>query len=104
MGRYYNHYKVISHFWLTESKSLVYAQYSLNEHIFLKSNEIARFLGISRRTLTLWVKQGRIPEPEKSMAGYFLWTETDLLNVKGVTKRSPGPQPGISVRRRPHAA
>jgi len=61
------------------------------ERTFLKSSEVARTLGISRRTLALWVKEGRIPEPEKSPAGYFLWTEADLLNVRGMTKRRPGP-------------
>jgi predicted DNA-binding transcriptional regulator AlpA len=77
---------------------------SMDERTFLKSSEVARILGISRRTLALWVKQGRIPEPEKSKAGYLLWTEADLLNIRGVTKRSPGPQPGSAVRRKSHAA
>jgi predicted DNA-binding transcriptional regulator AlpA len=77
---------------------------SMDSRIFLKSSEVARALGISRRTLALWVKEGRIPEPEKSKAGYFLWTEVDLLNVRGITKRPPGPQPGITVRRKVRAA
>jgi DNA-binding transcriptional MerR regulator len=72
--------------------------------IVLKSSEVARSLGISRRTLALWVKQGRIPEPQKSEAGYFLWTEADLLNVRGVAKRPPGPAPGTAGRRKLHAA
>jgi DNA-binding transcriptional MerR regulator len=76
----------------------------MDERTFLKSSEIARILGISRRTLALWVKHGRIPEPEKSKSGYFLWTEADLLNFRGIAKRSPGPQPGTTVRRKPRAA
>ncbi|MBV9154636.1 MAG: hypothetical protein JO097_00105 [Acidobacteriaceae bacterium] len=59
---------------------------------------------MSRRTLALWVKEGRIPEPEKSPAGYFLWSEADLLNVRGMTKRPPGPQPETVVRRKNRAA
>ena len=76
----------------------------MEDRTFLKSSEVARGLGISRRTLALWVKEGRIPEPEKSKAGYFLWTATDLLNIRGVTKRSPGPQPGTPVRRKARGA
>ena len=72
--------------------------------MFLKSNEVARAIGISRRTLALWVKQGRIPEPQKSSAGYFLWEEADLRNLRGVTKRPPGPHSGTAIRRKPHAA
>ncbi|MBV9505394.1 MAG: MerR family DNA-binding transcriptional regulator [Acidobacteriia bacterium] len=70
----------------------------------MKSSEVARNIGISRRTLALWVKEGRIPEPQRSPAGYFLWTEADLLNVRGMTKRTPGPQPGTLVRRKNRAA
>lgn len=72
--------------------------------IFLKSSEVARTLGISRRTLALWVKEGRIPEPEKSTAGYYLWAERDLQNCRGVVRRSPGPAPGTPARRSPRAA
>src|SRR5215831_13666404 len=71
---------------------------------FLKSSEIAAALGISRRTLALWVKQGRVPEPQRSEAGYLLWSDADLLNLRGVTKRSPGPQPTAAGRRNTHAA
>jgi predicted DNA-binding transcriptional regulator AlpA len=77
---------------------------SMEKRTFLKSSEVAQTLGISRRTLTLWVKQGRIPEPQKSKAGYFLWSEADLMNFRGVAKRSPGPQPGTLVRRKALAA
>jgi len=74
----------------------------VDTHDFLKSSELARILGISRRTLVLWVKQGRIPAPEKSPAGYFLWTEADLLYIRGIAKSSPGPQAG--PRRKVRAA
>jgi len=70
---------------------------------FLKSSEVAGILGISRRTLALWVKEGRLLAPEKTKAGYFLWTQADLLNLRGMTKRPPGPQPGTRVRRRERA-
>jgi DNA-binding transcriptional MerR regulator len=69
----------------------------------MKSSEIAYALGISRRTIVLWVKEGRIPEPQKSKAGYFLWTDADLINLRGLTKRIPGPQPG-TARRKAHGA
>jgi predicted DNA-binding transcriptional regulator AlpA len=95
---------VISHFHVDAVRSLIYAQNQMDHRTFLKSSEVARTLGISRRTLALWVKEGRIPEPQKSPAGYFRWTEADLLNVRGLTKRSPGPQPGTAVRRKKRAA
>lgn len=75
----------------------------MDDRTYLKSSEVARILGISRRTLTLWIKQGRIPEPQKSRAGYFLWTEADLLHIRGIAKRSPGPQPGTPARRKARA-
>jgi DNA-binding transcriptional MerR regulator len=76
----------------------------MDPSIFMKSSEIAAILGISRRTLALWVKQGRIPEPVRSPAGYFLWTEADLVHFRWIAKRSPGPQRGTPGRRRAHAA
>src|SRR5687767_4580526 len=69
---------VISHFGLDRPSSMFYAQTSMDQRTFLKSSEVARVLGISRRTLALWVKEGRILEPAKSPAGYFIWSETDL--------------------------
>ena len=84
--------EVISHFALTRHRILIYPLISMDDRTFLKSGEIARALGISRRTLALWVKQGRIPEPLKSSSGYFLWTEADLLHFRGLGAAAPGPQ------------
>src|SRR5689334_18282262 len=97
-------FKIISHFCVDVASLSIYAQNSMDARTFLKSSEVARTLGISRRTLALWVKEGRIPEPQKSPAGYFLWADADLLNVRGLTKRSPGPQRGSTTRRRNRAA
>jgi hypothetical protein len=77
---------------------------SMAERQYLKTSEVARVLNISKRTLALWVREGRIPEPEKSVAGYYLWTQTDLHNLVGLSKRPPGPQRGAVIGRKKRAA
>lgn len=67
--------------------------------VFLRSNEVARLLGVTKRTLQLWVRNGRIPVPERSAAGYYLWSAADLCGLKALPTQKRGPRAGGAGRR-----
>ena len=61
--------------------------------LYLRSHEVAKLLGITRRTLQLWVRGGRIPEPERSQGGYYLWTAADLSDLRALPTLKRGRPP-----------
>jgi excisionase family DNA binding protein len=46
--------------------------------LYLRTQEVADTLGISKRTLQKWLQQGKIPIPEKAMNGYYRWSSEDF--------------------------
>jgi DNA-binding transcriptional MerR regulator len=53
--------------------------------------EVARMLGVTKRTLNRWIASGRIPAPERHPEnGYHLWTSNDLQAVRNVQAESLG--------------
>lgn len=60
---------------------------------YLRSSDVALILGVTRRTLQLWVREGRVPEPVRSDSGYYLWTSADLANVRSLPSRKRGRRP-----------
>lgn len=44
----------------------------------IRTADVARLAGVSLRTLYYWLKDGRIPEPERSPKGYRMWTPQDV--------------------------
>ena len=46
--------------------------------MFRSTKEVALMLGVKVGTLAASVWAGRIPEPDRSPAGHFLWTEHDI--------------------------
>lgn len=53
---------------------------NMNENEFYTIRQAASLLGISRRTLSYWVKQG-IVEAEKSRFGYWLIPTTEITKL-----------------------
>ena len=51
--------------------------------LYLRSQEVADVLGISKRTLMNWLRTQRIPEPERNQANrYRLWTTQDVERIR----------------------
>ena len=52
------------------------------------SQEVARILGVTRRTLYNWEKTGKIPKTKRDkMSNYRIYTEKDLKKLKRITGR-----------------
>ncbi len=53
------------------------------ETVYLTSAQVAKALGISKRTLHNRIKAGKIPEPDVNPANhYYRWTLADLAAVQ----------------------
>lgn len=51
----------------------------VRDEVFLKSSEVAEALGISRPTLHVWIRKGRVPKPDVDPSnGYYRWSLKDL--------------------------
>ena len=49
---------------------------------YLLTHQVAKVLGIPKRTLTHRVRTGQIPEPKVSESGYYLWTAEDVRLIQ----------------------
>jgi len=50
---------------------------------YLKSQEVADVLGITKRTLMNWLRTKRIEEPERNQANrYRRWTTQDVERIR----------------------
>ena len=50
---------------------------------YLRSQEVADLLGITKRTLMNWLRTERIPEPERNQANrYRRWTPQDVERIR----------------------
>lgn len=50
---------------------------------YLKSQEVADVLGITKRTLMNWLRAQKIPEPERNQANrYRRWTPQDVERIR----------------------
>ncbi len=52
---------------------------------YLRSQEVADVLGITKRTLMNWLRTERIPEPERNQANrYRRWTPQDVERIRQI--------------------
>jgi DNA-binding transcriptional MerR regulator len=50
---------------------------------YMRSQEVADVLGITKRTLMNWLRTERIPEPERNQANrYRRWTPHDVERIR----------------------
>jgi DNA-binding transcriptional MerR regulator len=50
---------------------------------YLKSQEVADVLGITKRTLMNWLRSKKIEEPERNLANrYRRWTAQDVERIR----------------------
>jgi DNA-binding transcriptional MerR regulator len=50
---------------------------------YLRSQEVADILGITKRTLMNWLRSQRIPEPQRHpMNRYRRWTPDDVARIR----------------------
>jgi predicted site-specific integrase-resolvase len=59
----------------------------VNEQIYYTSLETCEKTGISRATLSRWLRQGIIKELHKDRRGWRLFTEDDLNKIEAETSR-----------------
>ncbi len=50
------------------------------------ASQVARALGISKRTLDRMIKDGRIPSPARSGNGYRFWTPPEMEHLERQSK------------------
>jgi DNA-binding transcriptional MerR regulator len=51
--------------------------------LYLRSQEVADVLGITKRTLMNWLRSQKIPEPERNQANrYRRWTAQDVQRIR----------------------
>jgi DNA-binding transcriptional MerR regulator len=46
--------------------------------IYSSTGEVARLIGVSKRTLQNWLKLQKINPPQKDVNGYYLWSNDDV--------------------------
>ncbi len=52
---------------------------------YLRSQEVADILGITKRTLMNWLRTQKIPEPERNQATrYRRWTAQDVERIRQI--------------------
>jgi DNA-binding transcriptional MerR regulator len=52
---------------------------------YLRSQEVADILGITKRTLMNWLRTQKIPEPERNQATrYRRWTALDVERIRQI--------------------
>jgi DNA-binding transcriptional MerR regulator len=52
---------------------------------YLRSQEVADILGITKRTLMNWLRTQKIPEPERNQANrYRRWTAQDVDRIRQI--------------------
>jgi excisionase family DNA binding protein len=57
----------------------------LKNREFLKTHEVAQTLNVSCTTLYNWLREGRIPEPQRNpLTKYRLWTVKDVELIRNV--------------------
>jgi len=48
------------------------------EKVFLRANDVAYVLGVSRATVWKWVKEGKLPQPIKIGRRIRVWRMADI--------------------------
>jgi excisionase family DNA binding protein len=56
----------------------------------LTTGEIAKILGVDRRTITVWAKRGIIPSFVNPANGYRHFDKREVINALGLNKRTKG--------------
>ena len=71
--------------------SLVYQTIPIMENKkFYSTKEVLKKVGVSRNTLFLWLKKGKIPEVARDRNGHRLFAASDIKNIlKFKNKRVP---------------
>jgi excisionase family DNA binding protein len=59
----------------------------INGCLYYTTMETCEKIGISRATLSRWLKQGLLKELHKDRRGWRLFTEDDLQELKAETER-----------------
>jgi DNA-binding transcriptional MerR regulator len=53
--------------------------------LYMRSQEVADVLGITKRTLMNWLRTERIPEPDRNQANrYRRWTPQDVERIRQI--------------------
>jgi excisionase family DNA binding protein len=51
----------------------------------LRSEQVASILGVTKRTLKTWLKNGKIPEPRRNPANnYRVWSLADVEAIRRI--------------------
>lgn len=59
----------------------------MKEANYLLTHEVAELLGVSTQTLYNWLRQGKIPEPDRHDANqYRLWKLRDVETIRAVLR------------------
>lgn len=59
----------------------------MREHHYLLSHEVAELIGVSTQTLYNWLRQGKVPEPERNpLTQYRLWTLRDVEAIRAAVR------------------
>jgi len=52
-----------------------------------KTGEVAEMINVTKRTLQNWLMSNKIPQPQKDVNGYYIWTETDIKAAQSYLQR-----------------
>jgi len=52
---------------------------SITGDAYINGTHLARRLGVSRSTLTRWIKTGKLPKPKKSISGMLLFKQSEVV-------------------------
>jgi transcriptional regulator with XRE-family HTH domain len=67
---------------------------------YLKSAEVAEALGITKRTLKNWLRNGKAPEPKRNPANrYRLWTLGDVEEIRRLLREDSPRRHGEDAER-----
>jgi excisionase family DNA binding protein len=56
------------------------------------TQEIANLVGVTKRCILNWLRDGKIPEPERDRNRYRIWTQRELSNVLAYKQQRRQPE------------
>ncbi len=56
-----------------------------NDSQKITTEQVAKILGVSKKTLKTWLQNGKIPEPDRNPSNnYRIWTLTDVEALRRI--------------------
>lgn len=72
--------------------------------MMLRVREVANKIGVHPETIKRWIRQGKVPSPNRDRNGWYVFDEQDIKNITEYATRIHIPehkQPGLWEKQEP---